>query len=234
MRLDKLLSNEGFGTRKEVKKLIKDGLVTVNRNIITKDDFKVDPNIDEILIDGAKLEYEEYSYYIMNKPAGYVCANIDNSYPTVFELMGSSYKDNLFTVGRLDLDTEGLLLITNDGMLSHKLLSLKYHVPKKYYFTFEGTINDTKIKKLENGMAIDDYITKPAKYESISKNEGYLTIEEGKFHQVKKMLEAVGCKITYLKRISFGPLTLNDDLKIKNFRKLTEEEKNILFKCCEK
>lgn len=234
MRLDKLLSNEGYGTRKEVKKLIKDGLVIVNDNIIYKDDYKVDPNIDNIIIDGVKLDYEEFSYYIMNKPAGYVCANIDNLYPTVFSLMGDKYKDGLFTVGRLDLDTEGLLLITNDGMLSHKLLSVKYHVPKKYYFKFEGTINDAKIKKLENGMEIDDYITKPAEYEVISENEGYLTIEEGKFHQVKKMLEKVDCKILYLKRISFGPFTLNDELKLKDFRKLTEEEKNILFKYIEK
>ena len=154
MRLDKLLSNEGYGTRKEVKKLIKDGLVIVNDNIITKDDYKVDPNIDNIIIDGVKLDYEEFSYFIMNKPAGYVCANIDNLYPTVFSLMGDKYKEGLFTVGRLDLDTEGILLITNDGMLSHKLLSAKYHVPKKYYFKFEGTINDKKIEKLENGMEI--------------------------------------------------------------------------------
>ena len=232
MRLDKLLANEGYGTRKEVKKLIKDGLVSINGEIIFKDDFKVDEENDSIIINGEKLNYEKFSYYIMNKPQGYVCANIDNLYPTVFELMPDDYKEGLFTVGRLDQDTEGLLLITNDGLLSHQLLSSKYHVSKKYYFKFEGTLNDKDIKKLEDGLEIDDYITKPAKYEKISNNEGYLTIEEGKYHQVKKMLEKVNCKIIFLKRVSFGPIELKNDLPLGKYKKLEKNEIDELKQIC--
>ena len=218
----------GYGSRKDVKKLIRKGYVKVNNEVIVDDDFQINEEEDEVIIFDEEIEYNKYIYLMMNKPAGYICANYSNNERIIFELINELSLRGLFTVGRLDKDTEGLLLITNDGMLCHNLLSYKYHVEKTYYIVFEGTITDSKIKRLESGIEIEDYVTKPAKFKLLSDNEGELTICEGKFHQVKKMMEAVGCPVVYLKRIKFGGLDLDKNLGLGEYRHLTEEEISIL------
>ena len=228
MRLDKLLAHMGYGSRKDVKKLIRKGYVKVNDEVVLDDDIQINEEEDDVIIFDEEIEYSKYTYKIMNKPAGYICANYSNNERIIFELIDDIPLRGLFTVGRLDKDTEGLLLITNDGKLCHNLLSYKNHVEKTYYIIYSGILNDSKIKKLESGIEIDDYITKPAKFKKISDTEGELTICEGKFHQVKKMMEAVDCPVVYLKRIKFGGIELDDNLKLGDYRNLTEEELNIL------
>ena len=209
MRLDKFLVECGIGSRKEVKKLISDKQITVNGNVIVSPKENIDEINDEIKYAGEKLEYKEFRYYILNKKAGYITAVDDPRDRTVMELLPDwVIRKDLAPVGRLDKDTEGLLLLTNDGQLNHKLLSPKSHVEKKYYAELEKEISDEDIKKLEAGVDIGGYMTMPAKAEKIDEKKIYLTIKEGKFHQVKKMLEAVGNKVIYLKRVSFGKLEL--------------------------
>lgn len=209
MRLDKFLVECGIGSRKEVKKLISDKQITVNGNVIVSPKENIDEINDEIIYAGEKLEYKEFRYYILNKKAGYITAVDDPRDRTVMELLPDwVIRKDLAPVGRLDKDTEGLLLLTNDGQLNHKLLSPKSHVEKKYYAELEKEISDEDIKKLEAGVDIGGYMTMPAKAEKIDDKKIYLTIKEGKFHQVKKMLEAVGNKVIYLKRVSFGKIEL--------------------------
>lgn len=225
IRLDKILSHSGYGSRKEVKELIRKGYVMVNGEIITNDDFKVDEMNDEITIADSTIKYEKNIYIMLNKPDGYVSATYDNYDPIVLDLIEGYEKRNLFPVGRLDKDTVGLLLITNDGDLAHRMLSPKKHVDKSYYLKFEGVLTEKKISKFQEGITLDDgYLCMPAVYKSIANNEGILTIKEGKYHQVKRMLEALDCKVTYLKRISFGPLILDEKLQEGEYRFLTEEE----------
>jgi 16S rRNA pseudouridine516 synthase len=225
IRLDKILAHSGYGTRKEVKEIIRKGYVLVNGETIKNDDFKVDDLNDEIIIFGDELNYEDKIYLMLNKPDGYISATYDNYDKTVIDLIGDYKIKNPFPVGRLDKDSVGLLLITNDGMLAHNLLSPKKHVDKTYYIEFEGNLSESKIKKLEEGVILDDgYHTHPSKYNIIDNNKGEITIDEGKFHQVKRMLQAVGCNVTYLKRIKFGPLSLDKNLKEGEFRLLTKEE----------
>lgn len=229
MRLDKMLAHLGYGSRKKVKELIRNGNVLVNGDVIINDDFKVDEDKDEVIIFDNKVEYDKFIYLMLNKPDGYISATFDNHDPIVLDLIDGYENRGLFPVGRLDKDTVGLLLITNDGMLAHKLLSPKRHVDKSYYLKFDGILNDSKISKLEHGIILDDgYKCMEAKYNVISTDEGILTIKEGKYHQVKRMLEAVGCTVTYLKRISFGPLTLDVNLEEGKYRKLTDEEIKVL------
>ena len=211
MRLDKFLVECGIGSRKEVKKLISNDEITVNgmSDILAKDN--IDENSDIIEYNGERLEYKEFRYYIMNKKAGYITATEDFKEDTVMELLPEwVIRKDLAPVGRLDKDTEGLLLFTNDGKLNHRLLSPKSHIDKVYYVELEKDISDDDIVKLEQGVDIGNYITQPAKVEKISNNKIYLTIKEGKFHQVKKMLEAINNRVCYLKRVSFGKLKLND------------------------
>lgn len=209
MRLDKFLVECGIGSRKEVKKLISDKQITVNGNVIVSPKENIDEINDEIKYAGEKLEYKEFRYYILNKKAGYITAVDDPRDRTVMELLPDwVIRKDLAPVGRLDKDTEGLLLLTNDGQLNHKLLSPKSHVEKKYYAELEKEISEEDIKKLEAGVDIGGYMTMPAKAEKIDEKKIFLTIKEGKFHQVKKMLEAVGNKVIYLKRVSFGKLEL--------------------------
>ena len=209
MRLDKFLVECGIGSRKEVKKLISDKQITVNGNVIVSPKENIDEINDEIKYAGEKLEYKEFRYYILNKKAGYMTAVDDPRDRTVMELLPDwVIRKDLAPVGRLDKDTEGLLLLTNDGQLNHKLLSPKSHVEKKYYAELEKEISEEDIKKLEAGVDIGGYVTMPAKAEKIDEKKIFLTIKEGKFHQVKKMLEAVGNKVIYLKRVSFGKLEL--------------------------
>ena len=217
----------GYGTRKEVKELIRKGFVSVDGEIIKSDDYKVDEN-SEVIICDEKVNYEEYVYLMLNKPDGYISATYDNNLPTVLDLIYGYESRNLFPVGRLDIDTYGLLILTNDGMLAHKVLSPKYHVAKKYYLKYDGIYNDSFIDTFKKGIKIDDYITKPAIFENLGNNEAYITISEGKFHQIKRMMEYVGCEVTYLERIEFGGIKLDNSLKRGEFRPLSKEEIAIL------
>ena len=225
MRLDKLLAHMDYGSRKEVKELIRKGYVLVNGNVIKDDDFKVDEFNDEINILDSEIKYEEFIYIMLNKPEGYVSATYDYSKPIVLDLIDDYKKRNLFPVGRLDIDTHGLLLITNDGNLAHRMLSPKSHVDKKYYLKYDGKYNESFIQKFKDGITLDDgYKCMPAEFIDLGDNEAYIIIGEGKFHQVKRMMEAVGCNVTFLKRISFGNLVLDESLKEGKWRHLTSEE----------
>ncbi len=225
MRLDKLLAHMDYGSRKEVKELIRKGYVLVNGNVIKDDDFKVDEINDEINILDSEIKYEEFIYIMLNKPEGYVSATYDFSKPIVLDLIDDYKKRNLFPVGRLDIDTHGLLLITNDGNLAHRMLSPKSHVDKKYYLKYDGKYNESFIQKFKDGITLDDgYKCMPAEFIDLGDNEAYIIIREGKFHQVKRMMEAVGCNVTFLKRISFGNLVLDESLKEGKWRHLTSEE----------
>ncbi len=221
MRLDKYLADMSCGTRSQVKDLIKDKRVKVNDEIIRKADYQL-KDTDTVKVDDEIISYVEYEYYILNKPAGYLSAVEDNRDPVIMELISSKRKD-LSPVGRLDKDTEGLILITNDGQLNHDLLSPKHHVLKKYYVELDKDLPENANNILSNPIEFEDFTSKPAIYEKIDNKKAYLTISEGKYHQVKRMFEKVGCTVTYLKRIEFGTLTLGE-LKIGEYRLLTEEE----------
>lgn len=211
MRLDKFLTECGLGSRKEVKKLLDNGKIRVNDIIIKNPQTNIKENIDKIEFEGKTLEYKEFRYYIMNKKSGYITATEDPREKTVMELLPDwVIKKDLAPVGRLDKDTEGLLLFTNDGKLAHSLLSPKKHVDKTYYAQLEKEIGEEEIKRLEEGVDIGGYLTQPAKAKKVGDKEIELTIREGKFHQVKKMLEAVNNKVIYLKRLTFGKLELNN------------------------
>ena len=225
VRLDKFLSHMGYGTRNEVKNIIKNGWVTIEGKTIKKADFQVKED-QTVYVDDVPVSYVRYEYYILNKPAGYVSATEDNLYPTVMELI-PSIRNDLYPVGRLDLDTEGLLLVCNDGQLTHELLSPKKHVLKKYYVEFEGSLPENAIDIFAQPMDLDDFVTKPAQLEVLDQDKAYLTISEGKFHQVKRMFQKVGCEVTYLQRVCFGPLELKD-LEIGRARALTPEEIELL------
>lgn len=225
MRLDKMLSHTGYGSRKEAKELIRKGFVSVNGETILDDDFKVDEENDEVIIADNNISYDKFIYIMLNKPDGYVSATYDSHDPIVLDLIDGYEKRKLFPVGRLDKDTVGLILITNDGDLAHRMLSPKKHVIKRYYLKFDGILTDKKISRFEEGITLEDgYLCMPASYEKLSENEGILSIKEGKYHQVKRMLEALDCIVTYLKRISFGPIELDKDLEEGKYRFLTEEE----------
>lgn len=229
MRLDKMLAHMNYGTRREVKELIRKGYVMVNGETITNDDYKVDEINDEVIIANEKVEYKDKVYIMLNKPDGYISATFDNHDPTVIDLIDEYNYMDIFPVGRLDKDTHGLLLITNDGDLAHNLLSPKKHVDKKYFLKYEGHITDKAYKAFEEGIVLDDgYKTMPAKLIDLGNNEANVIIKEGKFHQVKIMMERVGCKVTYLKRVEFGSLKLDDELEEGKYRLLTEEELNSL------
>ncbi|MCI7224057.1 pseudouridine synthase [Fusobacterium sp.] len=211
MRLDKFLVECGLGSRKEVKEIISNGEITVNGEVTIVNKQNIDEASDEIRFQDEILTYKKYRYYIMNKKAGYITATEDFKERTVMELLPDwVIKKDLAPVGRLDKDTEGLLLFTNDGKLNHKLLSPKSHVDKAYYVEVENDLRTEDLISLENGVTIDDYFTMPAQAKKIEDKKLLLTIREGKFHQVKKMLEAIGNKVLYLKRISFGKLKLNN------------------------
>lgn len=225
MRLDKMLAHSGFGTRKEVKEYIRKGFVVVNGEVITDDDYKVDEEKDDVVILDNKVSYERMIYIMLNKPDGYVSATFDNYDPTVIDLIEGYENRNLFPVGRLDKDTVGLLLITNDGMLAHRMLSPKSHVDKTYYLKYEGVMNEKKRSIIETNCVLDDgYKCMPARFIDLGNNEAHMIIKEGKFHQVKRMMESVGCSVTYLKRISFGALTLDETLEEGSYRHLTKDE----------
>jgi 16S rRNA pseudouridine516 synthase len=229
MRIDKMLANLGYGSRKEVKGLLKKGAVKINGEIVKDAKEHIDPNQNVVTINGQEVVYKEFIYLMMNKPGGVISATEDNRDETVIDLL--EMEDQVyepFPVGRLDKDTEGLLLITNDGQLSHRLLSPKKHVPKTYFAVIEGEVTKEDILAFRNGVTLDDgYESKPGELVILKSglmSDIELTITEGKFHQVKRMFQAVGKRVVYLKRISMGSLKLDETLELGEYRELTDEE----------
>lgn len=228
LRLDKYLADMAIGTRSEIKEIIKKGQVSVNGESVKRPEFKVDPEMDIVTLNGKKIAYAKFSYYMLNKPAGYVSATEDEIHKTVLDILEVPQKKDFFPVGRLDIDTEGLLLITNDGALAHKLLSPKKHVKKTYFAKIRGRVDDTDVTRMKAGLDIGEKKpTLPAELVILTSDEISeicLTITEGKFHQVKRMFEAVGKEVLYLKRLSMGTLSLDDTLKPGQYRPLSEKE----------
>lgn len=228
MRLDKYLADLGVGTRSQVKQYIKKGQVTVNGCVAKDPGQKVAEDRDVVCFQGKPLSYTRYEYYMFHKPSGCVTARTDNTHRTVMDFLSAEVRKDLSPVGRLDLDTEGLLLITNDGGLSHRLLSPAHHVEKTYFARVEGSLTPEHVTAFAKGLDIgDEKPTAPAKLmiaESGPVSDIYLTITEGRFHQVKRMFQAVGCEVTYLKRVSFGGLKLDEKLPPGAYRPLTKEE----------
>lgn len=229
LRLDKALARLGFGTRKEIKKLVKEKRVKVNGAPVQDPGMHVLPGRDRIEVDGEPVQYRQYIYIMLNKPQGVLSATEDKYSKVVVDLLPPRYRGfHPFPVGRLDMDTEGLLLITNDGRLAHRLLSPKKHVPKTYYAVVRGTVTETDVALFGRGVVLDDgYRTMPARLKVIRsgpESEVELTIYEGKYHQVKRMFEAVGKQVTYLKRVAMGPLKLDERLRPGECRELSEEE----------
>jgi len=229
MRLDKLLCELNIGTRSEVKTLLKKGLIKVNGQIIKKPEEKVDEFATVISYNGHDFSYEKYRYYMMNKPSGVISATEDGSDRTVLDVFHSFLPDekcdDLFPVGRLDKDTVGLLILTNDGQLAHDWLSPKKHVDKKYLVKLDKTLTADAISQLEQGVSIGEGdLTMPCHVEQLADTECFITIQEGKFHQVKRMFFAVGLEVIYLKRISMGPVVLDENLKEGEVRKMLPSE----------
>lgn len=233
MRLDRYLSEMGKGTRSEIRQCIKKGRVRVNKATVREFGVRILPGTDMVELDGVPVLYEEYEYYMLNKPSGVVSASRDRTDLTVVGLIGESRRKDLFPVGRLDKDTEGLLIITNDGELAHRLLSPKRHVDKVYYARVEGTVTEAEIRRFEEGLNVDaEFTAMPAGLTVTAVKDGLsevlLTIREGKFHQVKRMFEAVGMKVVYLKRLQMGPLELDESLAPGEYRRLTQEEQEAI------
>lgn len=234
MRLDKLLSNMGFGSRKEVHQLQKKGAVRVNGETEKKASVNIDTEKDVVTVLGEPVVYRKYIYIMMNKPQDVLSATEDRHDRTVVDLLDPEFRHfKPFPVGRLDKDTEGFLLLSNDGKLSHNLLSPKKGIPKTYFAKVSGVVTEADIESFAAGVTLDDgYETKPGILKIISSNETSeieLTITEGKFHQVKRMFEAVGKKVVYLKRLSIGPLQLDESLPLGAYRELTDEEVELLY-----
>ena len=233
MRVDKLLSNVGVASRAELKKYCKQGLISVNGKVINNPGVQVDSESDDIRFNGEKIVYREFVYIMLNKPDGYISATFDKYDPIVLDLIDQSYLVfEPFPVGRLDKDTEGLLVLTNDGQLAHRVLSPKKHVPKTYYAKIQGKVTEEDILAFEKGVILDDgYETMPSQLKILKSDdmsEIELTIHEGKFNQVKRIFESVGKKVVYLKRLSMGKLKLDESLGLGEYRELTEEEVKLI------
>lgn len=231
IRLDKYLADMGIGTRQEVKKYIRKGQVVVNQETVKAPERKIREGIDEVFVDGRQTGYAAYEYFMLNKPAGVVSATEDPKETTVIDLIREKKRKNLFPVGRLDKDTEGLLLITNDGQLAHRLLSPKRHVDKTYYARIKGCVTKEDIVRFAGGIDIGtdgkEEWTMPGALKILrsgSESEILLTIQEGKYHQVKRMFKAVGKEVVYLRRESMGALMLDKELKPGEYRPLTKKE----------
>ena len=234
MRIDKLLSNMGFGSRKEVKQLLKKGVVRVNAEAIKNATLHINTEKDEVTVLGERVVYKEFIYLMMHKPQGVLSATEDKHDQTVIDLLDAdSQHFEPFPVGRLDKDTEGFLLLTNDGKLAHNLLSPKKGVPKTYYAHIEGIVTEEDVERFAEGVILDDaYLTKPGELKilkSADVSEIELTITEGKFHQVKRMFAAVDKQVVYLKRLSMGPLSLDENLPLGSYRELTDAELELLL-----
>ncbi|MCJ8010389.1 rRNA pseudouridine synthase [Paenibacillus sp. KQZ6P-2] len=238
LRLDKVLTHMGYGSRSEIKKYVKQGFITVNGARAKDSGMHVHPETDVILLDGEQIVYKEFIYVMLHKPPGVVSATEDNRDRTVLDLLEPAILAfEPFPVGRLDKDTEGFLLLTNDGKLAHELLSPKRHVPKTYTALVSGDVDEEDVEQFAKGVTLDDgYVTLPGELVILQKEQKEdgvlsrieLTIHEGKFHQVKRMFESVGKKVLYLKRIRMGNLDLDPALKLGEYRELTEEELGLL------
>ncbi|MCT4592995.1 MAG: rRNA pseudouridine synthase [Anaeromicrobium sp.] len=232
-RIDKVLSSIGYGTRKEIKEYLKRGYITVNGEVIKQGKTHVNPYEDVIKVNDEEINYREFVYIMLNKPGGVISATYDNLHETVVDLLEDEFRVfEPFPVGRLDKDTEGLLIITNDGKLSHEVLSPKKHVPKTYYAHIDGYVRDEHVKKFKEGVYIDeDYKTLPADLRVLETGDTSkieVTIYEGKFHQVKRMFKAIGMEVVYLKRIQMGRLKIDETLELGQYREITKEEIEIL------
>jgi 16S rRNA pseudouridine516 synthase len=240
LRLDKFLGDHNIGTRKQIKEYVKNGRCSINGVVATKSDVHIDENKDEISFDGKVLSFSKFHYYMLNKPAGGVSATTDGRNTTVLDLLSDENVKGLSPCGRLDIDTEGLLLLTDDGELIHRLLSPKKHVDKVYEVHLKKDVTSEDIKALSEGVDIGDkdkdgkvLLTLPAKVELKEKDDQgrpviHLIIHEGRFHQVKRMLEAVGNEVLFLRRLSMGTLLLDEELSPGEYRELTKEELNLL------
>lgn len=233
MRLDKYLSDMNKGSRSQIRDAAKRGRICVNGMKEVHADRKIDPELDEVVFDGARVGYNQMEYYMLHKPQGVITATEDKRKRTVLDLLGDEVRKDLFPVGRLDIDTEGLLLITNDGDLAHQLLAPKKHVDKQYYARISGKLPDDAEKQFAEGIVLEDGTkSQPGELhifdDSGEFSEIYLTIHEGKFHQVKRMFEMVGCHVEYLKRMSMGGVTLDPDLAPGEYRPLTKKELSLL------
>ena len=223
MRLDKFLANSGIGSRSEVKNYIRKGRIKVDGEIAKSSSINIDENINKISFDDEIIDYHEFYYVLINKPKGYVSAVTDNVYPPVTDLVTEYKFAKLFPVGRLDVDTTGTLLLTNDGKLCHRLLSPKYHVDKTYHVITDYDIKEEMIKDFEEGIILDGELTLPAKLTILGKREAELTIHQGKFHQVKRMFLKYSLKVMELDRKSFAFLN-HEDLEIGKYRELNKDE----------
>ena len=231
MRLDKFLVESGLGSRSQVKQLLKKGQVWVNGAAVTSAKKQIDERSDQIVVDGQPLVYEKFVYYLLNKPKGVISATEDDRHKTVLDLLDDTARQKeVFPVGRLDVDTHGLLLLTNNGQLSHAMLSPKRHVAKVYQAQVAGLMDQADVERFAQGIELKDFTCQPAQLEIIERNEGAqtslvrITLSEGKFHQVKRMVLACGKEVTDLQRLSMGPLQLDTNLDLGQWRRLTEEE----------
>ena len=229
MRLDKFLCACGIGTRMEVKKLLKTGVVTVDGEIERDHGRQIDPDRHEVVCNGETLRYREHIYVLLYKPEGVISATGDRWHDTVLDLLEGAYAEReLFPVGRLDRDTTGLMILTDDGPLAHELLAPKKHVEKVYEAELDRPVGEDDIAAFAAGIALEDFTTKPAKLQSLGGNRARATLTEGKFHQVKRMFEARGKTVMKLHRSAMGPLVLDPDMKPGDWRELTEEEVSAL------
>lgn len=225
-RLDKIIANRGIASRREVKELVRQGRVLVDGVPASAPDVKVSAETVAITVDGVPVSGERYTYLLLHKPAGVLTATEDSRQRTVLDLLPPELrKRGLAPVGRLDKDTEGLLLLTDDGELAHRLLSPKYHVDKRYFARVDGPLDQADVDAFAAGMTLGDgLMCLPAGLEPLAEGTCIVTLREGKFHQVKRMLAARGAPVLYLKRLSMGPLTLDAELPIGGWRELTAEE----------
>ncbi len=231
MRLDKFLSNMGKATRSESGRLVRAGKVLVNGVPAKKSDQQINPDTDVVTLNGITVGYKKFTYIMLNKPEGYVSATDDPQEKTVLDLVDpEDRRKGLFPCGRLDKNTLGLVILTNDGENAHRLLSPKHHVSKIYRFESLSPLSATDVEKLEQGVDIGGYLTKPCTVKLTSAQSGEITLTEGKYHQIKRMLEAVDNKITYLERISFGDIKLDTSLCRGEWRYLTSEEEGLFLK----
>lgn len=229
MRLDKYLSDAGVLTRTESARAAKNGQITVNGTVTRRSSGHIDPTKDIVCYSGQKIIYRKFTYIMLNKPEGYVSATDDTLSPTVLSLLPDELQRiGLFPCGRLDKNTLGLMILTNNGPLAHKLLSPKNHVDKKYYFTMKFPVSAADIESLENGVDIGGYMTAPCRVEMTGEREGYITLTEGKYHQIKLMATAVHNQITYLERVTFGEVSLDISLARGEWRYLTDAEQEAL------
>ncbi len=231
-RLDKILASSGYGSRKDVKKLIKSGQVSVNGVIVNDAGCQVNPSVNQIIVAEEYLTYRKNIYIMLNKPVGVISSTRDNVEITVIDLLLGEYSHRkLFPVGRLDKDAQGLIFLTDDGNIAHRLLSPKNRVDKTYYVEVRGKLNKGDVEAFAQGIELEDFTTLPATLDILESgdiSQAYVTICEGKFHQIKRMMKARGKEVIFLKRLSLGPIKLDEELAPGQWRELTKEEISLL------